>query len=238
QLPIGTQRRRASSQRASAESGSLRSAVAPTTIDGDETVLATVESDAAAPGDSPIAGKRVRRGSTSEAQLPAPPVAARATHRPHDAPSSLQALEAQEADLGGGSVPAAAALLTDQGLLPTDQSTRPEKPRSRRQPNQAITASPSTTVDASTSIQKGQQPTMEAYPTSQPVVPPAVELAEILSPSATAKAVTEERVGTRRPKRSTKPHVATDAAPQQTPASTEAQTAAQGRPLEEVAAED
>jgi hypothetical protein len=238
QLGIDAQRRRASSRRARAEPASLRSAVAPTTIHEDETAAARVASDAAATGDSPIAGKQLKRGSKPEAQLPTPPVAALATHRPHDESASLPAIEAQEADRDGDSAPAAAAMLEDQGRQPTTQSTRPTKPRSRRQPNQAITSSPSATVDARTSIQNGRQPTMEEYPTSQPVVPAAVDQAEVLSPPVPAKAVTEKEVGTRRPKRSTTRSPATVAATQQTPARTETHMAADDRPLEGFAAED
>jgi hypothetical protein len=236
QLVIGAQRRRPSSRRASAEPASLLSAVAPTTID--QTALATVESDTTATGDSPIAGKRLKRASKSEAQLPTPTVAALARHLPHDESSSLPAVEAQEADRDGGSVPAAAAPQGDQGLQPTTQSAGLGKPRSRRQPNQAITSSPSAMVDASTSIQNGRQPTIEEYPASHPGVPAAVDQAEVLSPPVPANAVTEKEVGTQRPKRSTTRSLATVGAAQQTPAVTETQMAADDRPLAGFAAED
>jgi hypothetical protein len=146
QLVRGTRRRRASPPQASAEPASSLSLVAPTTID--ETASATVEPDTAATGHSPIAGKRLKRAPKPEAQLPASTAAAMATHQPHDELSSLPAVEAQEADRDGGSTPAAAAPRVDQGLQPTTQSTRLRKSRSRRQPNQAITSSPSAMVDA------------------------------------------------------------------------------------------
>jgi hypothetical protein len=236
QLGTGTRRRRVSSRHASAEPASLLSAVAPTTID--ETASATVEPNTAATGASPIAGKRLKRASKPEAQLPAPIVAAMATHRPHDEFSSLPPVEAQEAGRDGGSVPAAAPPLVDQGLQPTTPSTHLRKSRSRRQSNQAITSSPSTIVDASTSIQNGRQPTMEEYPASQPVVPAAVDQAEVLTPPVPAKTVTEKEAGTRRPKRSTTRGLATVAAAERTPALTETKLAADDRPVAGFAAED
>jgi hypothetical protein len=213
----------------------LLSAVAPTTID--ETASATVEPDTTATGDSPKAGKRPKRASKPEAQLPTPIVAAMPTHRPHDECSSFPAVEAHEADRDGGSVPATAALV-DQGLQPTTQSTRLRKSRSRRQPNQAITSDPSAMVDASTSIQNGRQPTMEEHPASQPVVPAAVDRAAVLTPPVPAKTVTEKEAGTRRPKRSTTRGLANVAAAEQTPALTETKLAADDRPVGGFAAED
>jgi len=236
QSVTGTRRRRASSRHASAEPASLLSAVAPTTID--ETASATVEPDAAATGDSPIAGKRPKRASKPGAQVPTPIVAAMATHRQHDEWSSVPAVEVQEADRDGGSVPAAAAPLVDQGLQPTTQSTRLGKSRSRRQPNQAITSDPSAVVDASTSTQNGRQPTMVEYPASQPVVPAAGDRAAVLTPPVPAKTVTEKEAGTRRPKRSTTRGLANVAAAEQTPALTEAKKAADDRPVGGIAAED
>jgi len=236
QSVTGTRPRHASSRHASAEPASLLSAVAPTTID--ETASATVEPDTAATGDSPIAGKRPKRASKPGAQVPAPIVAPMATHRPHDEFSSFPAVEAQEADRDGGSEPAAAAPLVDQGLQPTTQSTRLRKSRSRRQPNQAITSDPSAMVDASTSIQNGRQPTMEEHPASQPVVPAAVDRAAVLTPPVPAKTVTEKEAGTRRPKRSTTRGLANVAAAEQTPALTETKLAADDRPVGGFAAED
>jgi hypothetical protein len=236
QLVTGTQWRRASSRHASAEPASSPSAVAPTTID--ETASATAEPDTAAAGHAPIAGKRRKRASKPGAQLPAPTVAALATHRPHDELSSLPTVEAQEADRDGGSIPAAAAPLVDQGLQPTTQSTRLRKSRSRRQPNQVITSSPSAMVDASTSIENGQQPTREEYPASQPVVPAAVDHAEVLTPPVPAKTVTEKEARTRRPERSTTRGLANVAAAHQRPALTETQMAADDRPEAGFAAED
>jgi hypothetical protein len=194
----GTRRRRASSRHASAEPASLLATVDPTTID--EAASAAVEPDAAATGDSPKAGKRLKRAPKPEAQLA---VAAMATRRPHAEFSSLAAVEVQEPDRGVGSVPAAAAPLVNQGLQPTAQSTRLGKSRSRRQPDQAITSSPSAMVDASTSIQNGRQPTMEEVPVSQPALADTVAQVEVLTPPAPAKTVTKKEVGTRRPKRST-----------------------------------
>lgn len=235
QLATGTQRRRASSRHASAEPAPSLSAVAPTTID--ETASATLEPDTAAAGHSPIAGKRRKRASKPGAELQAPTVAALATHRPHNEFSSLPTVEAQEADRDGGSVPAAAAPPVDQGLQPTTQSTRLRKSRSRRQPNQAITSSPSAVVDASTSIENGRQPTREEYPASQPIVPAAVDHAEVLPPAVPARTVTEKEAGTRRPKRSTSRGLANVAATHHTPALTETQMGADDRPEAGIAAE-
>ena len=202
QLVTGARRRRASPRHTSAEPASLLSTVTPTTID--ETASATVKPDMAATGDSPIVGKRLKRAFKPEAQVPAPPVAATATHRPHDEFSSLPDVAAQEADQERASIPATAAPLVDQGLQSTTQSTRLRTSRSRRKPNQAITSSPSTVVDASTSIESRRQPTLEEYPASQPYVTAAVDQAEVLTPLVPAKKVTEEENGTRRPKRSTR----------------------------------
>jgi hypothetical protein len=125
QLVTGTRRRRASPRQASAEPASLLSAVAPTTID--ETASPTIEPDTAATGDSPKAGKRLKRVSKPEAQRATPIVAAMATPRPHDEFSSLPAVEAQEADRDGGSIPAAvdqAAALTPP--VPAKAATKKE----------------------------------------------------------------------------------------------------------------
>jgi hypothetical protein len=235
QLATGTRRRRASPRQASAVPASLPSAVAPTTID--ETASPTLEPDTATTGAAPKAGKRHKRASKPEAQLPAPIVAAMATPRPHDEFSPFPAVEAQEADRDGGSVPAAVPL-GDQGLQPTTQSTRLRKSRPRRQPNQAITSSPSAMVDGSTSIQNRRQPTIEEYPASQPVVPAAVDQAAVLTPPMPAKAVTEKEAGTRRSKRLTTRGLANVATAEQTPALTETQMAADDRPQGGFAAEE
>jgi hypothetical protein len=234
QLVTGTRRRRASSPHVSAEPASLRSMVAPTTID--ETASATEEPATAASGDSPIAGKRPKRASKPEAQRGASIVAAMATHRPDDEYSSVPAVEAQEADRDGGSAPAAP--LVDQGLPPTTQSTHLRKSRSRRQLNQAITSGPSSVVDGSTSIQNGRQPAMEESPASQPVVTAGVDQVAVLTAPVAAKAVTEKEVKTRQPRRSTTRDLATVAAVEQTPARIETQMAADDRPVAEFAAGD
>jgi hypothetical protein len=236
QLVTVTRRRHTSPRHASTEPASLLSTITPTTID--ETASATVEPDMAATGDSPLAGKRLKRASKPEAQSPTPTMAAMATHQPHDALSSLPAVAAQESDQDDGSMPAAAAPPIDQRLQPTVQSTRLKKSRSRHQPNQTTTSSPSVIVDASTSIHNGQQPTIEEYPASQSVVPAAVDQAEVRTSPVPAKTATEKEAGTRRPKRSTTRGPANVAAAEQTPALTETHILADDRPLGEVAAED
>jgi hypothetical protein len=234
-LGTGT-RRRASPRHASAEPASVLPAVSPITID--ETASTTVKPDTGATAAASIAGKRLKRVSKTEAQLPDPIVATMATHRPHDACSSFPPVEAQEADRDGGSVPAAAAPLADQGLQSTPQSPRLRKSPSRHQPTQAITSSPSAMVDASTSIESGRQPTMAEYPARQSVVPAAVDQAEVFPPPVPAKTGTETEVGTRRLKRSTTRSLANVAAAEQTPALTETKIAADDRPVAEFAAED
>jgi hypothetical protein len=232
QSPTGTRRRRASSRPSSAEPASLRSMVAPTTID--ETASATEEPATAATGDFPSAAKRPKRTSKPEAQLGASIVAAMATHRPHDECSSVPAVEAQEAGRDGGSV--RGVPLANQEPPSTTQSTRLRKSRSRRQPD--LTSSPISVVDGSISIQNGRQPTMDESPASQPVVTAEVDQAAVFTPPVAAKAVTEKEVKTRRPKRSATRGLATDAAAEQTPARTETQMAADDRPVAGVAAGD
>jgi len=234
-LGTSTRPRRASPRHASAQPASVLSTVSPTTIG--ETASTMVKPDTGATAESPIAGKRLKRASKTEAQLPDPIVATMATHRPHDAFSSFPPVEAQEGDPDSGSVPAAAPLV-DHGLQPTPQSPPLRKSRSRRQPNQAIASSPSAIVDASTSIESGRQPTLEEYPASHPVVPAAVDQAEAPTLLVPAKTGAETEVGTRRPKRSDTRSLANVAAAEQTPAGTETQMAADDRPVGEFAAED
>jgi hypothetical protein len=207
QLVAGSQRRRASSRHASAEPSALRSAVAPTTID--ETASATVEPDTATTGASPIAGKRLKRASKPEAQRAAPTVA----------------------DRDGGAAPTAAAPLADERLQPTTHRTRLSTPRSHLQPNQASTSGPSAVVDGKPSMKNGRQPTVEAYPASQPVVPTAIDHTEVVLSPVTATTVADKALGARRAKRSTTRGDTTVAAVQQTPAHTETQMATDDLPI-------
>jgi hypothetical protein len=230
QSVIGTQRRRASSRHTSTEPASSAVAI-------NETALVTLESDMAATGDSPLAGKRPKRASKPGAQVSAPIVAAIATHQPRDEAATFSAVESQEADREGGSVPAAAPLI-DQGLQPPTQSKRLRTSGSRRQPNHAITSDSSAVVDTSTSIGNRRRATMEEHPVSQPVVPAAVDRAELLTPPVRAKTVTEKEAGTRRPKRSTIHGLANVAAVEQTPARTETKLAADDRPVRGFEVED
>jgi hypothetical protein len=232
QSVMGTQRRRPSSRHTSTEPASLLSAVAI-----DETASVTLEPDMAATGDSPLAGKRPKRASKPGAQVSAPIVAAIATHQPRDESSTFSAVESQEADREGGSVPAAAPLI-DEGLQPPTQSKRLRTSGSRRQPNHATTSDSSAVVDASNSIGNRRRATMEEHPASQPVVPAAVDRAELLTPPVRAKTVTEKEAGTRRPKRSTIHGLANVAAAEQTPAHTETKLAADDRPVRGFEVED
>ena len=233
-LSTGT-RRRAPPRHARAEPASVLSAVSPITIG--EIASTTVKPDTGATAEPPRAGKRFKRASTTEAQLPDAIVATMATHRPLDACASLLPVEAQEADRDSGSVPAAAPFV-DQELQPTPQSPRLRKSRSRGQPTQAITSSLSAMVDTSISIERARQPPTAEYPARQSVVPAAVDQAEVLPPPVPAKTGTEAEVGTRRPKRATTRSLANVAAAEQTPDRTETQMATDDRPAGAFVAED
>jgi hypothetical protein len=120
QSVTGTRRKRTSSRHASAELASLLSTVTPTTII--EMASATVEPATAAAGASPKAGKRLKRASKLEAQLPVPIVAAMAMHRQHDENSSLPAA-VDQAEVLTPPVPAKAVTKREVGTRRRKQPT-------------------------------------------------------------------------------------------------------------------
>jgi hypothetical protein len=198
-------------------------------------IARVVTANMAAAADPSTGGKRPKRRSKPGAHIQVP-IVAMAADRPQDALSSFPPADTQEAGRDAG--PVSAALPAPQGLQPRTQSVPMKKSRPRRQLNQAIASGPDSVVDASTSIQNGQQASMEEHGAGQPVVPSAGARAAILPPPEPAKQPTETEAGARRVKQSRTQVLANVAAAEQTPAPTEMNLAMDDMPVAEFAAED